>query len=80
MGKFQRRTKKALLFVNKKKQKNFISFSSGMFQRRAKRRKKVFWFLRPDDVAAKRRSLSRAAMKDSKKNFLFLQATGELAT
>jgi hypothetical protein len=31
--------KKELLFVNKKKQKNFMSFSAGMFQRRAKRSK-----------------------------------------
>jgi hypothetical protein len=36
--------KEALLFVNKKKQKNFIRFSAGLFQRRAKRSKKVFWF------------------------------------
>jgi len=32
--------KKALLFVNKKKQKNFIHFCSGLFQHRAKRSKK----------------------------------------
>jgi hypothetical protein len=38
------RSKKALLFVNKKKQKNFINFSAGLFQHRAKRSKKVFWF------------------------------------
>jgi len=30
--------------VNKKKQKNFISFSAGRLQRRAKRSEKVFWF------------------------------------
>jgi hypothetical protein len=30
--------------VNKKKQKNFNSFGSRMFQHRAKRSKKVFWF------------------------------------
>jgi hypothetical protein len=36
--------KKELLFVNKKKQKNFISFRAGRFQHRAKRNKKVFCF------------------------------------
>jgi hypothetical protein len=35
---------KALLFVNKKKQKNFVHFSAGHFQHRAKRSKNVFWF------------------------------------
>jgi len=30
--------------VNKKKQKNFNNFSSGLFQHRAKRSNKVFWF------------------------------------
>jgi len=30
--------------VNKKKQKNFNNFSSGLFQHRAKRSRKVFWF------------------------------------
>jgi hypothetical protein len=39
------RRKKALLFVNKKKQKKFICFSAGRLQRRAKRSKKVFWYL-----------------------------------
>jgi hypothetical protein len=34
------RREKELLFVNKKKQKNFLSFSAGMFQRRAKRSKR----------------------------------------
>jgi len=36
--------KEELLFVNKKKQKNFISFGPVLFQHRAKRSKKVFWF------------------------------------
>jgi len=36
--------KEELLFVNKKKQKNFNSFGSVLFQHRAKRSKKVFWF------------------------------------
>jgi hypothetical protein len=30
---------------------------------------KVFWFLRPDDKAAKPRSLNRDASQGSKKNF-----------
>jgi hypothetical protein len=35
----RRQGKQALLFVNKKKQKNFINLSSGLVQHRAKRSK-----------------------------------------
>jgi len=38
----ERKRKKELLFVNKKKQKNFIGFNAGRLQHRAKRSKKVF--------------------------------------
>jgi len=37
--------RQALLFVNKKKQKNFNRFRAGRFHHRAKRSKKVFWYL-----------------------------------
>jgi len=39
------KVKKELLFVNKKKQKNFINFGFGPFQHRAKRSKKRFLVL-----------------------------------
>jgi hypothetical protein len=44
--------KKELLFVNKKKQKNFDHFWPVALQRPWRRGAKVFWFLRPDDDAA----------------------------
>jgi hypothetical protein len=52
--------------VNKKKQKNFIRFfDPGCFST-APSGAKVFWFLRPDDGAARPRSLNRAAQNGSK--------------
>jgi hypothetical protein len=48
----QKRKKKELLFVNKKKQKNFGNFWPVALQRPWRRGANVFWFLRPDDEAA----------------------------
>jgi len=39
---------------------------------------KVFWFWRPDDGAAKPRSLNRAASKGSKKNYFLFYKNREV--
>ncbi len=70
--------KEALLFVNKKKQKNFFNLDRAGGNARGPQEQTFFGYLRPDDVAAQPRSLNRAAQKASKKNrFLYLCVNGQ---